>query len=366
VNRRSVIEVQTGSRSYPVEIGSGCLTDGAFWQRHIAGRRTLVVTNQKVADHYLPALEHAWPELLPRPETILLPDGESYKTWDSVLAIFEALLLAHADRDWLLIALGGGVIGDLTGFAAATYQRGIDFIQVPTTLLAQVDSSVGGKTGFNLPAAKNMIGAFHQPIAVLADVATLSTLDARELRAGLAEVIKHGAMGDAALFEYLEQHREALLAGDPEALQFVVRASVQIKAGIVAADEREAGLRALLNFGHTFGHAIEAGVGFGEWLHGEAVAAGMVLAATLSVDFGMLDKHVLVRIRNLIEAFGLPVEPPDFTVGQWLTLTASDKKTRHGERRFVLLDQLGQARVVSIEDAQLRDFLNHRAANLES
>jgi 3-dehydroquinate synthase len=211
-----------------------------------------------------------------------------------------------------------------------------------------------------------MIGAFHQPIAVLADVATLATLDARELRAGLAEVIKHGAMGDAALFDYLERHCKELLAGDVKALEYVVHASVQIKSGIVAADEREAGLRALLNFGHTFGHAIEAGVGFGAWLHGEAVAAGMVLAATLSVDFGMLDKQALLRLRRLIEAFGLPLEPPDFSSEQWLALTASDKKTRRGERRFVLLDQIGQARVVAIEDAQLRDFLEHRAAILES
>lgn len=357
-----MIEVAAGNRSYPVEIGSGCLTDSAFWQRHVAGRRTLVVTNQKVASHYLPVLEKAWPQQLAPLQSMLLPDGESFKTWDSVLAIFNALLEARADRDWLLIALGGGVIGDLTGFAAATYQRGIDFIQVPTTLLAQVDSSVGGKTGFNLPTAKNMIGAFHQPIAVMADVATLATLDGRELRAGMAEVIKHGAMGDAALFKYLEQQRDALLLGDPEALQYVVHASVQIKSGIVAADERETGLRALLNFGHTFGHAIEAGLGFGTWLHGEAVAAGMVMAAALSVDYGMLDHEVLLRLRNLIEGFGLPVEPPPFSTDEWLALTASDKKTRRGERRFVLLDQLGQARVVSIEDAQLRLFLDSRAA----
>ena len=364
LNATRVIEVNTGSRSYPVEIGTGCLSDSAFWQRHVAGRRALIVSNQKVASHFLPVLQKAWPEQLQPAQSMLLPDGESFKTWDSVLAIFNALLDARADRDWVLIALGGGVIGDLTGFAAATYQRGIDFIQVPTTLLAQVDSSVGGKTGFNLPAGKNMIGAFHQPIAVMADVGTLATLDGRELRAGLAEVIKHGAMGDSALFEYLELQRDALLVGDVEALEYVVHASVQIKSGIVAADEREAGLRALLNFGHTFGHAIEAGLGFGTWLHGEAVAAGMVMAAALSVDYGMFDPAELLRLRNLIADFGLPVEPPPFSTEEWLTLTASDKKTRRGERRFVLLDQLGQARVVSIEDAQLRHFLDRSAATL--
>jgi 3-dehydroquinate synthase len=359
------VEVDTGSRSYPVIIGAGCLNDSLLWQQ-LAQRQCAVVSNPVVAAHYLERvvakLETSGRTVL----TISLPDGESFKTWDSVSLIFNALLEAQFDRDAVLIALGGGVVGDLTGFAAATYQRGIDFVQVPTTLLAQVDSSVGGKTGFNLPAGKNMIGSFHQPIAVLADVSTLKTLSSRELKAGLAEVIKHAAIADRELFAYLEQHVAALLGGDNAALSLVVETSVRIKAGIVVEDERESGVRALLNFGHTFGHAIEAGLGFGTWLHGEAVAAGMVLAAELSVFSGELDQEQARRLVRLIKAFGLPTDAPAFDAGRWLELMSSDKKIRSGKRRLILLDRLGQARVVTIDDVTLRNFFAARAGILGS
>ena len=357
------IDVHAGSHSYPVEIGAGCLEESDLWQQ-LARRQCAVVTNHTVAAHYLDSITKRLSEHGKTPICITLPDGESYKTWDSVSLIFDALLHAHADRDAVLIALGGGVIGDLTGFAAATYQRGIDFVQVPTTLLAQVDSSVGGKTGFNLPAAKNMIGAFHQPIAVLADVATLKTLPLRELKAGLAEVIKHAAIADRDLFGYLEENTSALLQGEAKALAFVVATSVHIKAGIVGQDERESGVRALLNFGHTFGHAIEAGLGFGTWLHGEAVAAGMVLAAQLSVFLEALKQDDARRLVQMIAAFGLPVEPPVFSTDRWLDLMASDKKVRSGERRLIVLDALGAARVVALTEAQLRNFFEARAGIL--
>jgi len=274
---------------------------------------------------------------------IVVPDGEDYKDWATLNTVFDALLEHRCDRQTAIIALGGGVIGDLAGFAAATYQRGVPFVQVPTTLLAQVDSSVGGKTAINHPRGKNMIGAFHQPLVVVADTDTLATLPDRELRAGLAEVIKHGAIRDAGLFGWLEANIERLLDRDPDALAHVVKRSVEIKAQVVAVDERESGERALLNFGHTFGHAIEAGVGYGSWLHGEAVAAGMAMAAELSARLGLLDGASVERLRRLLERAGLPVAGPKLDADRYVELMAVDKKARAGRTPFILLERLGAA-----------------------
>jgi 3-dehydroquinate synthase len=290
---------------------------------------------------------------------IVIPDGEAHKDWPTLNTVFDALLRERCDRKTAIVALGGGVVGDLAGFAAATYQRGVPFVQVPTTLLAQVDSSVGGKTAINHPLGKNMIGAFHQPLAVLADMDTLATLPPDELRAGLAEVIKHGAIRDAAFFEWLEANLDALLGLDRNALAYAVKRSVEIKAAVVALDERETGPRALLNFGHTFGHAIEAGLGFGAWLHGQAVAAGMVMAADLSARLGSIDRSVADRLRRLVARAGLPVVGPALGPERYLDLMAVDKKAEAGQIRFILLDRLGAARIVERVPADaLRATLN--------
>jgi 3-dehydroquinate synthase len=274
---------------------------------------------------------------------VVVPDGEQTKGWEMLNAVFDALLKERYGRDTLLIALGGGVIGDLAGFAAAIYQRGIAFLQVPTTLLAQVDSSVGGKTAINHPLGKNMIGAFHQPRAVISDVATLDTLPERQLRSGIAEVIKHGFALDAAFVDWLEKNVEKLVARDRAALAYAVRRSCELKARVVAADEREAGERALLNLGHTFGHAIETGAGYGTWLHGEAVAAGMVMAAELSALMGDLRKTDVERVRTLLMRAGLPVKGPALAPERMLELMAVDKKAAKGKTRFVLLESIGRA-----------------------
>ncbi|MGM0594946.1 MAG: 3-dehydroquinate synthase, partial [Pseudomonadota bacterium] len=289
-----------------------------------------------------------------------LPDGEQYKTLDVCNRIFTALLEQRFDRRCTLIALGGGVVGDMTGFAAATYQRGVDFIQIPTTLLAQVDSSVGGKTGVNHPLGKNMIGAFHQPRLVLADTETLNTLDDRQLSAGIAEVIKYGLINDLAFFEWLEGNIDSLLSRDPAALAYAIERSCQDKAAIVAADEREGGQRALLNLGHTFGHAIETGMGYGEWLHGEGVAAGMVLAAELSHDLGWLEEYEVDRIRRLIARAGLPVQAPEgLSSERFVELMAVDKKVQDGQLRLVLLKGLGEAVITAAASGeQIISMLN--------
>jgi 3-dehydroquinate synthase len=335
------IIVDLGERSYPIVIGSGLLGGGFDLGEHVGGGDCLVVSNETVAPLYLEKLQACLGDKAV--QSIALPDGEAFKTLETVTSIFDRLVAIAASRDTTVVALGGGVVGDITGFAAACYMRGVAFIQVPTTLLAQVDSSVGGKTGVNHPRGKNLIGAFHQPQIVLIDTDTLSTLPERELRAGLAEVIKHGAIADAEFFAWLEDNMPALLARDPEALAHAVRQSCEIKAAVVAEDEREAGRRAILNFGHTFGHAIENCLGYGEWLHGEAVAAGMVMAAELSA----LAEAETARLRELIANAGLPVAPPDIGAEEMLRTMGRDKKVQGKTLRFVLLRRLGEAYVTS-------------------
>jgi shikimate kinase/3-dehydroquinate synthase len=335
------LNVDLGERSYPIAIGANLLSDPALLARHIQGRQVAIVTNTTVAPLYLEAvaapLRAAGLEVI----EIILPDGEQYKNHASLMQIFDALLANKCDRKTTLVALGGGVIGDLTGYAAASYMRGVPFVQLPTTLLAQVDSSVGGKTGINHPLGKNMIGAFYQPRAVLADTATLATLPARELSAGLAEVIKHGAIIDLALFEWVEQNIGKLMARDQAALAHAIARSCEIKAEVVRQDEREGGLRAILNFGHTFGHAIENGLGYGAWLHGEAVGCGMVMAADLSRRMGLVDEATVARMRALVAAAGLPTVAPDLGAERWLELMEVDKKNEGGAIKFILLKPLG-------------------------
>jgi 3-dehydroquinate synthase len=339
------VRVTLAERAYPIHIGAGLLERASLLVPLLPQRRVALVTNQTVAPLYLDRVARALEAAGVTSVRVVVPDGEAHKNWSTLNKVFDALLENRCDRKTAIVALGGGVIGDLAGFAAATYQRGVPFVQVPTTLLAQVDSSVGGKTAINHPLGKNMIGAFHQPLAVLADMDTLATLPPAELRAGLAEVIKHGAIRDAAFFDWLEANLDALLRLDRGALAYVVKRSVEIKAAVVAVDERETGPRALLNFGHTFGHAIEAGLGFGAWLHGEAVAAGMVMAADLSARLGMLERAAADRLRRLIECAGLPTAGPALGADRYLDLMAVDKKAEAGRIRFILLDRLGAARI---------------------
>lgn len=333
--------VDLGDRSYPIHIGESLLQRAELLAPHIRGRQVCIVTNETVAPLYLNALKTslAGYQVL----DVVLPDGEEYKTIDMVNRIYDALLEHNYSRSSTLIALGGGVIGDMTGFAAATYQRGVDFIQIPTTLLAQVDSSVGGKTGVNRPLGKNMVGAFYQPRCVLADLSTLRTLPARELKAGLAEVIKYGLINNRRFHDWVCDNTAALLQLDAAALRHAVYSSCVEKAAIVTADEREGGIRAILNLGHTFGHAIETAMGYGKWLHGEAVAAGMVMAADLSARIGRLPAADAAGIKALIGAAGLPVEPPAIAPETWMSLMSKDKKADAGRVRFVLLDAIGKA-----------------------
>ena len=341
------LHVDLGQRSYPIHIGPGLLSQADLLVPHLIQPRAVIVTNTVVAPLYLDGLRAALQaqqiEVIP----VILPDGESYKNWETLNLIFDALLTHRVERKTTLIALGGGVIGDLTGFAAASYQRGVPFIQIPTTLLSQVDSSVGGKTGINHPLGKNMIGAFYQPQIVLADTDTLNTLPDRELSAGLAEVIKYGLIGDLPFLEWLETNMQKLRARDPQALQYAIARSCQNKADVVAADERESGVRAHLNLGHTFGHAIETGMGYGNWLHGEAVGAGMVMAAVASQRMGWLNEADVARTRGLIRAAGLPDVAPDLGVEVYLDYMGHDKKVESGKLRFVLLKKLGEATVTS-------------------
>jgi 3-dehydroquinate synthase len=340
------LKVELGSRSYPILIGAGLLTQGDAWRSLIPGRDHLIVSNTTVAPLYLAALESSLGAQ--RSIEVLLPDGEQHKSFANVARVLDVLVTNRFGRDCTVIALGGGVVGDLAGFAAACYQRGVAFVQVPTTLLAQVDSAVGGKTAVNHPGGKNLIGAFHQPVAVLADTATLGTLPPRELRSGLAEVIKYGLICDAALFEWLEAHLDELLAARPEALSHVVRRSCELKAMIVARDEREEhGDRALLNLGHTFGHAIESATGYRKWLHGEAVAAGLVMAATMSHECGLMTLEELARVRSLIERAGLPTRGSGVPPGAVLEHMRLDKKVLAGRMRLVLLRRIGNAFVTA-------------------
>ncbi|AVR98724.1 bifunctional shikimate kinase/3-dehydroquinate synthase AroKB [Pseudoduganella armeniaca] len=352
-----LLHVDLGERSYPISIGPAVLDDPDLLARHVNGRKVAIVTNTTVAPLYLERIRAPLAAAGKEVVAVVLEDGEEYKNWASLMQIFDALLANKCDRKTTLIALGGGVIGDLTGFAAASYMRGVDFIQVPTTLLSQVDSSVGGKTGINHPLGKNMIGAFYQPKVVLADTSTLETLPQRELAAGLAEVIKHGAIIDSAFFDWIEANIAKLVARDRAALAYAIARSCEIKADVVRQDEREGGLRAILNFGHTFGHAIEAGMGYGHWLHGEAVGCGMVMAAELSQRLGYIDTATVARIRALVAAAGLPVTAPDLGTERWLELMEVDKKNEGGAIKFILLKPLGTALVTSAPQAALLDTI---------
>jgi shikimate kinase/3-dehydroquinate synthase len=348
-----LLSVELGDRTYPIMIGPAMLADTETLTRHVRGNKVAIVTNTTVAPLYMEQLRTTLQAADKQVFTIVLPDGEEHKNWASLMHIFDTLLAEKCDRKTTLIALGGGVIGDLTGYAAASYMRGIDFIQVPTTLLSQVDSSVGGKTGINHPLGKNMIGAFYQPRIVIADTSTLDTLPARELSAGLAEVIKHGAITDAAFFDWIEANIVKLMARDKGALAYAIARSCEIKAEVVRQDEREGGLRAILNFGHTFGHAIEAGMGYGQWLHGEAVGCGMVMAAELSCRLGYIDRASVQRLRALVAAAGLPVVAPDLGNQRWLELMEVDKKNEGGAIKFILLKPLGSPSITTAPQEHL-------------
>ena len=337
------VTIDLGQRSYPIHIGSGLIDQRGLIAGHVRNR-AMVVTNETIAPLYL---DQTLATLGNTPSTsVILPDGESFKNLDELNRIFTALLSENFDRGCTLIALGGGVIGDMTGYAAASYQRGVDFIQIPTTLLAQVDSSVGGKTAVNHALGKNMIGAFHQPVAVIADMDTLDTLNERELRAGLAEVLKYGFIIDAKFFAWLEDNLDALLARDRAATAYAVRRSCEIKANVVEQDEREHGVRALLNLGHTFGHAIEAALGYGQWLHGEAVSAGIAMALDTSQRLGLINETTCERGITLLQRCDLPVAPPSsMTPELFLKYMARDKKVSAGSIRLILLDAIGQSHV---------------------
>ncbi len=359
------LDVALGARSYPIYIGQSVLSDDAALLGHIQGQQVLLVSNSTVAPLYAAALLERLRAAGLTVAEVTLPDGEAYKDWQHLNLIFDALLQARFGRRATLIALGGGVIGDMTGFAAACYQRGVDFIQVPTTLLAQVDSSVGGKTGINHPLGKNMVGAFKQPLAVFIDTTVLNTLPSREFSAGMAEVIKYGLIQDADFLAWLEQHMDGLMARQPDLLAEAILRSCQNKADVVAADELEQlDVRALLNLGHTFGHAIETGMGYGSWLHGEAVAVGMLMAADLSWRQGLLSQQDVSRVRSLLARAELPVQPPQMSAEEFLQHMAVDKKNVDGKLRLVLLSALGQAFVTDTASRELLQQTLSAGANL--
>lgn len=359
-SKMQTLDVALGERSYPIQVGDGLLEHNPVLQQLAHGRAVALVTDEHVAPLHAAPLERLLRPVARDLVRIVVPAGEASKDWPMLNRIFDAMLERRFDRQTLVVALGGGVVGDLAGLAAALYQRGVDFVQVPTTLLAQVDSSVGGKTAINHPAGKNMIGVFHQPRLVVVDLATLRTLPQRELAAGLAEVIKHGAVLDRAYFDQVAADMPKLRAVDTEAMTRAILGSVAIKARIVAADEREAGQRALLNLGHTFGHAIESGAGYGKWLHGEAVAAGMVMAAALSHDLGWLSAEELQALRESLQAAGLPVQGPAWSTAQYLRWMSVDKKARAGVPNFVLLEGLGRGRIATAPpDAVDRAIQSH-------
>ena len=346
------VEIDLGERRYPIHVGAGIIGERALFAPHVGGRHAFVVTSETVAPLYLERLRPALADAA-GVHTHVVADGERHKTLDTFAAIQNALVARRVGRDGVVIALGGGVVGDIAGFAAACYQRGVDFVQVPTTLLAQVDSSVGGKTGVNLPGGKNLVGAFHQPRCVVSDTATLATLDRREVRAGFAEVVKYGLIDDPDFFDWLEANAAALLDLDDEALATAVVRACERKAALVVADERESGVRALLNLGHTFAHAIETGTGYGEWLHGEAVAAGIVLAARMSHRMGWLAGRDCERIERLFVGAGLPVRAPaGLSPERMLALMSVDKKVRRGRLRLILLRGIGEAVLTSEFDPQ--------------
>ena len=357
-----LVSIDLQDRSYGIAIGSWLLENPDTYSDLPKAGSVLIVTNTTVAPLYLAQLKSALQDKYAVIHTVILPDGEQYKTWQTLNLIFDALLQYGCDRKTILFALGGGVVGDMTGFAAASYMRGVPFVQVPTTLLAQVDSSVGGKTGINHPLGKNMIGAFYQPLKVVCDLETLKTLPARELSAGLAEIIKYGPIADLDFLTWIEGNIDALMACDLPALAHAVKRSCGIKAWVVGQDERESGLRAILNFGHTFGHAIEAGLGYGQWLHGEAVGCGMVMAAHLSHRLGLVDQSFVIRLTALIKKAALPVVGPVLSepdnAGRYLELMRVDKKAEAGEIRFVVIDGPGRAIMRSAPDALVREVID--------
>jgi 3-dehydroquinate synthase len=352
------LHVDLASRSYPIYIGTNLLEQTALFEPHLKSSTTVfIVSNTTVAPLYAKTLTNTLTQLGKTVRLLELPDGESFKDWQHLQLIFDELLAHGADRQSMIVALGGGVVGDMAGFGAASFMRGIRFIQVPTTLLAQVDSSVGGKTGINHPLGKNMIGAFHQPVAVIADLNTLRTLPPRELSAGLAEVIKHGAIADADFLDWIEANTSALLACNTDAMAHAVLRSCEIKSAVVSADEREGGIRATLNFGHTFGHAIESGLGYGEWLHGEAVGCGMVMAADLSARLGHISQVDVDRLKRIIESMHLPIVPPKLGTNRFMELMQVDKKTEAGQIRYVTLASVGAARIQQVPDTTVIETL---------
>ena len=356
------VSIDLQHRSYHIAIRGSLFDNPLSYAELPAASSVLIVSNTTVAPLYAERLQRALQGKYPKVHTVVLPDGEEFKTWQTLNLIFDALLQNGCDRKTVLFALGGGVVGDMTGFAAASYMRGVPFVQVPTTLLAQVDSSVGGKTGINHPLGKNMIGAFYQPLKVVCDLDTLKTLPQRELSAGLAEIIKYGPIADLDFLAWIEANIDALMARDPAALAHAVKRSCEIKAWVVGQDEREAGLRAILNFGHTFGHAIEAGLGYGEWLHGEAVGCGMVMAAHLSERLGLIDAAMVSRLTTLIQKAGLPVVGPCLSAsdnaGRYLELMQVDKKAEGGEIRFVVIDGPSSAAMRSAPEALVREVID--------
>jgi len=352
------VAIDLGERSYSILIGEQLLNASSTWADLPKASAALIVTNDTVGPIYAARLQAALAPLYKHVHTVALPDGESHKDWQTLNLIFDELLGKGADRKTVLFALGGGVVGDMTGFAAACYMRGVPFVQVPTTLLAQVDSSVGGKTAINHPIGKNMIGAFYQPQRVVCDLDTLQTLPQREMSAGLAEVIKYGPIADMQFLDWIDANLDALLARDPAALAHAVKRSCEIKAWVVGQDEREGGIRAILNFGHTFGHAIEAGLGFGEWLHGEAVGCGMVMASHLSQRLGLVDEAFVSRFTALIARAGLPTVGPKLGADEYLHHMRVDKKAEAGEIKFVLIDKPGTAIVRGAPDALVAQVID--------
>lgn len=361
----TLVTVQTEGGHYPIHIGAGRLAHlGSMVPDDVSS--IAVISNPTIYEIYGRQVEMALEQAGQEVHVVLIPDGEEHKNWNTLNTIFDELLGGHFDRNSLIVALGGGVVGDMAGFAAASFMRGIRFIQVPTTLLAQVDSSVGGKTAINHPRGKNMIGAFYQPIAVEIDTQVLTTLPKRELTAGLAEVIKYGFIEDVEFLRWCRTNVKDLLAGDVQALRYAIQRSCEVKAAVVSEDERESGRRAILNFGHTFGHAIEAGLGYGEWLHGEAVGCGMVMAAELSRQLGYLSADDVARTRDLVAAIGAPVQAPRWPLGRWHELMLSDKKALGGELRFVVLTEMGRAEIQVVDMDQVAQVLRHCDALAES
>ncbi len=357
VEAKECVGVELAGRSYEIFVGKGLLSDVANLDGLPSGAVAVIITNPTVSALYAERLQLLLERAYSKVLVVELPDGEAFKDWSSLNRIFDALLGAGCDRKTVVFALGGGVVGDVAGFAAACYMRGVPFVQIPTTLLAQVDSSVGGKTAINHPLGKNMIGAFYQPLRVIADLDTLDTLPARELSAGLAEVIKYGPIADDAFLGWIETHLDALLARDKSALAYAVKRSCEIKAWVVGQDERETGLRAILNFGHTFGHAIEAGLGYGEWLHGEAVGCGMVMAIDLSRRLGLVDAAYAERLTRLIERARLPIRGPALGADRYLELMRVDKKSEAGEIRFIVIESPGRAAMRPAPEALVRDVI---------